>query len=562
VFSLGVLALEIATGRRPLMPENAAALQWLGVGDQSRTAAVRAALGSALAEDPTQRDASPRTWIGRLAQSVVGDEAESPRDTGELDLAGVEPGGEGPETEATDAEAVTLQEFPSEQSLSREAEIAVPELPLGPGVEEPAASEPEPLPSPTPEPQDASPEISGVASMTAEADMAAELVLPAARRIEAEPLPIDVPLQGSEEPASDEKVELAHAAALAQESTPFVVPSDMQPMASTEPPPPSPADHAPPPSAPTDEESGVVAAEPPMPAGDGARATGAPRDSSPTWSALGEPATESPGGFRRWWLPVLALALVAAFAFGFGAGSWWKARSPRSASAPAPPTAASTAVPEPVSEEPVRTPGAPSTGGASSRGVLEGPRSPASGTTAPREPKATGSAPPRAAADLKGRLSVRSTPRGAEVRINGTRRGRTPLTVSDLEYGTYRVAVSAPGRIPVEREVTINKKAASLALTLERAPATRPSATGAAPAPAPIPGRPATLEVETRPSGATVYVDGARVGTSPLKLESFKPGRHDIRLELPGHRPWTTTITAVAGRPTRVTASLELSPEP
>ena len=79
------------------------------------------------------------------------------------------------------------------------------------------------------------------------------------------------------------------------------------------------------------------------------------------------------------------------------------------------------------------------------------------------------------------------------------------------------------------------------------------------PAPvAPRPGvRTGVLRVESRPSGATVMIDGRVVGTTPLQIPNVEPGAHQVRLELPGHRPWSTTTSLVAGQSVRVAASLE-----
>jgi hypothetical protein len=63
----------------------------------------------------------------------------------------------------------------------------------------------------------------------------------------------------------------------------------------------------------------------------------------------------------------------------------------------------------------------------------------------------------------------------------------------------------------------------------------------------------------TRPSGAAVMIDGRVVGTTPLQISDVEPGAHQVRLELPGHRPWSTTTTIVAGQSVRVAASLEES---
>ena len=47
------------------------------------------------------------------------------------------------------------------------------------------------------------------------------------------------------------------------------------------------------------------------------------------------------------------------------------------------------------------------------------------------------------------------------------------------------------------------------------------------------------------------------IGTTPLQIPNVEPGAHQVRLELPGHRPWSTTTSLVAGQSVRVAASLE-----
>jgi hypothetical protein len=62
---------------------------------------------------------------------------------------------------------------------------------------------------------------------------------------------------------------------------------------------------------------------------------------------------------------------------------------------------------------------------------------------------------------------------------------------------------------------------------------------------------------ESRPSGATVFIDGKRIGTTPIALPSVRAGSHAVRFEMSGHRPWTASIRVVAGEKNRVAASLE-----
>ena len=52
-------------------------------------------------------------------------------------------------------------------------------------------------------------------------------------------------------------------------------------------------------------------------------------------------------------------------------------------------------------------------------------------------------------------------------------------------------------------------------------------------------------------------VDGMPVGSTPLVLPDVTAGSHTVRIEMPGYRPWITTITLSRGMRSRVGASLE-----
>jgi serine/threonine-protein kinase len=69
-----------------------------------------------------------------------------------------------------------------------------------------------------------------------------------------------------------------------------------------------------------------------------------------------------------------------------------------------------------------------------------------------------------------------------------------------------------------------------------------------------------TLVVSSKPSGARVLVDGHAVGTTPVTLRTIAPGSHKIRLELAGHRAWSSTVRVAAGRQRKVAASLDRRP--
>jgi hypothetical protein len=157
-------------------------------------------------------------------------------------------------------------------------------------------------------------------------------------------------------------------------------------------------------------------------------------------------------------------------------------------------------------------------------------------------------------------LLVRSTPAGASVSVDGKDYGRTPAAVRDLALGAHRVRVTRDGYTAAERRVVISaaRPSQSVTVPLERDAdarrATPPPPTPAAPADSRFAGM---LVVDSRPSGARVYVDGKLAGTTPLSVAEIRAGEHVIRLERDGYRLWSSSVRVVAAEQNRVTASLE-----
>jgi hypothetical protein len=150
---------------------------------------------------------------------------------------------------------------------------------------------------------------------------------------------------------------------------------------------------------------------------------------------------------------------------------------------------------------------------------------------------------------------VRSTPSRAGVTENGTWRGRTPLTLENLPFGSYAVRVVQPGYAPSREEITLSARAPSRTFSarLER--------TATAAPPAPSPSTPATFTgsifVDSRPRGATVTVDGRNVGQTPLSVPDVKAGSHVVRIEMNGKKPVMANPRVIAGKTERITVSLE-----
>jgi hypothetical protein len=56
------------------------------------------------------------------------------------------------------------------------------------------------------------------------------------------------------------------------------------------------------------------------------------------------------------------------------------------------------------------------------------------------------------------------------------------------------------------------------------------------------------LLVSSRPPGAQLFVDDALVGTMPLLMAGLSPGRHQIRVEMPGWKAWSSSIQIEPGK--------------
>jgi hypothetical protein len=208
----------------------------------------------------------------------------------------------------------------------------------------------------------------------------------------------------------------------------------------------------------------------------------------------------------------------------------------------------------------VTNPGGTNPGGTNPSGTNPGGTSSGGTSASATSSRAAGAAAARASGSIPvvGRLLVRSTPAGARVFVDGRNRGRTPATVGDLAAGEHRVRVIRPGYIVEERRVVVSdaRPAQSISVELVRGrgietPARGPSASATA-------GQfVGSLTVESRPTGARIFVDGREVGVTPLTLSNLSAGSHAIRLEHEGYRRWSSSVRVVASETNRVTASLE-----
>ncbi|UJR79477.1 serine/threonine-protein kinase [Sandaracinus amylolyticus] len=154
-------------------------------------------------------------------------------------------------------------------------------------------------------------------------------------------------------------------------------------------------------------------------------------------------------------------------------------------------------------------------GGAMVLGAPEVPPDPPSAPPSAPPPLAPVAATPLAPAELR----VSSQPAGHPLFVDARPLGPTPAIVA-LEAGAHRVEIrDASGGLVASEQVTLAPgEIRELTLQLPAAAAT------------------ASLRVDSTPPGASVRIDGARIGTTPLIAEVL-PMRHRVVLEHDGYLP-------------------------
>ena len=143
--------------------------------------------------------------------------------------------------------------------------------------------------------------------------------------------------------------------------------------------------------------------------------------------------------------------------------------------------------------------------------------------------------------ETKSSVIVTSTPSGADVHIGGIHRGKTPTVVSGLTAGEHQVVLSLEGYNPFQAKVTTEDgKQAVLEATMEGAKS-----------------RSGNIKILANVEGASVRLDGERLGKAPAFQEGLTPGLHLVEAAAEGHEAARREVTIRAGETTVVRLNLK-----
>ncbi len=128
-------------------------------------------------------------------------------------------------------------------------------------------------------------------------------------------------------------------------------------------------------------------------------------------------------------------------------------------------------------------------------------------------------------AGSSGTLRVETDPPGAEVTVDGTVRGTTPVALSTAA-GSHQVVVRAGDRVQ-QLTVTVRQGAETVHhISLPAAAAAGPAAAAAADR--------GGLQIVTDRPGLPVTIDGVPRGVSPLVISNLAAGNHQVEVGAPG----------------------------
>ncbi|MCP4412824.1 MAG: PEGA domain-containing protein, partial [Gammaproteobacteria bacterium] len=146
-------------------------------------------------------------------------------------------------------------------------------------------------------------------------------------------------------------------------------------------------------------------------------------------------------------------------------------------------------------------------------------------------------------ADLQmkaGSISINSNPSGAIIHIDGKKSGKTPETITDLSPGIHSVRIIMDGYEDWSESVDIkgDKENTLSANLLE--------ITG-------------SININSNPPEATLYLDGEKIGITPDTLKSVAVGTHEVEVKMDGFAEWKKIVTVKKGKEFTLNATLQLN---
>lgn len=136
-----------------------------------------------------------------------------------------------------------------------------------------------------------------------------------------------------------------------------------------------------------------------------------------------------------------------------------------------------------------------------------------------------------------GLILVKSIPDGVDISVNGAHRGRTPLLLTDLPRGNYRVKASSMGYQDREMDLKVEGRTPQKLMVSLNSDSAR-------------------LTIQSKPEGAAVVIDGLSRGVTPCVIEREPAGERKIVLSLADYASLQYTVMLRSGDDQKIDAVL------
>jgi len=136
---------------------------------------------------------------------------------------------------------------------------------------------------------------------------------------------------------------------------------------------------------------------------------------------------------------------------------------------------------------------------------------------------------------LGGDISISTTPSGALIYLDDAYKGVTPVIIKDVLPGSHTIKLTFNEYDDWTTIIDVVEGSTNtISATLNKT----------------------AIYFTSTPSGAIIYLDNYRIGTTPFTKTNLLPGSHTIKLTRNEYDDWITTVNVVEGSTTPISATL------
>jgi hypothetical protein len=120
-------------------------------------------------------------------------------------------------------------------------------------------------------------------------------------------------------------------------------------------------------------------------------------------------------------------------------------------------------------------------------------------------------------------VKIISDPAGAAVYVDDSLQGTAPLSIAGIAPGNHVLTLKKKGCFLKKADITVDSTATAKEFSFVLL-------------------QPGFLKVETTPSGAELWIDDKKEGTTPYETDRIKPGDHSVKLQLNNYTSQERTV--------------------